>query len=147
MLILTRRVGETLMIGDEVTVTVLGVKGNRYVLVSTPLKKSLYIVKKSTSVSGLKKIPAVQLLSFPRLAFIVRRIPPAVVFFSFLLLFLLSRHPLFCFFIRRTSFFSLSLLNGRKGLFPVDKILFLPFFCRLIAREVCKRKKLSKKIV
>ncbi len=26
MLILTRRVGETLMIGDEVTVTVLGVK-------------------------------------------------------------------------------------------------------------------------
>ena len=29
MLILTRRIGETLMIGDEVTVTVLGVKGNQ----------------------------------------------------------------------------------------------------------------------
>jgi carbon storage regulator len=29
MLILTRRVGETVMIGDEVTVTVLGVKGNQ----------------------------------------------------------------------------------------------------------------------
>ncbi|HIG92340.1 MAG TPA: carbon storage regulator CsrA [Methylococcaceae bacterium] len=29
MLILTRRVGETLMIGDEVKVTVLGVKGNQ----------------------------------------------------------------------------------------------------------------------
>jgi carbon storage regulator len=29
VLILTRRVGETLMIGDEVTVTVLGVKGNQ----------------------------------------------------------------------------------------------------------------------
>ena len=29
MLILTRRVGETLMIGDEVTVTVLGVKGSQ----------------------------------------------------------------------------------------------------------------------
>lgn len=29
MLILTRRVGETLMIGDKVTVTVLGVKGNQ----------------------------------------------------------------------------------------------------------------------
>lgn len=29
MLILTRRVGETLMIGDDVTVTVLGVKGNQ----------------------------------------------------------------------------------------------------------------------
>ncbi|GGX99680.1 carbon storage regulator [Litchfieldella qijiaojingensis] len=29
MLILTRRVGETLMIGDDITVTVLGVKGNQ----------------------------------------------------------------------------------------------------------------------
>ena len=29
MLILTRRVGETLVIGDSVTVTVLGVKGNQ----------------------------------------------------------------------------------------------------------------------
>lgn len=29
MLILTRRVGETLKIGDEVSVTVLGVKGNQ----------------------------------------------------------------------------------------------------------------------
>ena len=29
MLILTRRVGETVMIGDEVTVIVLGVKGNQ----------------------------------------------------------------------------------------------------------------------
>ena len=29
MLILTRRVGETLMIGDAIPVTVLGVKGNQ----------------------------------------------------------------------------------------------------------------------
>ena len=29
MLILTRRMGETIMVGDEVTVTVLGVKGNQ----------------------------------------------------------------------------------------------------------------------
>ena len=29
MLILTRRVGETVMIGDDVTITVLGVKGNQ----------------------------------------------------------------------------------------------------------------------
>jgi len=29
MLILTRRVGETVMVGEDVTVTVLGVKGNQ----------------------------------------------------------------------------------------------------------------------
>ncbi len=29
MLILTRRVGEALIIGDDVTITVLGVKGNQ----------------------------------------------------------------------------------------------------------------------
>ncbi len=29
MLILTRRIGETLMIGDDVTATVLGVRGNQ----------------------------------------------------------------------------------------------------------------------
>lgn len=29
MLILTRRVGESLIVGDEITVTVLGVKGNQ----------------------------------------------------------------------------------------------------------------------
>jgi carbon storage regulator len=29
MLILTRRVGEAIMVGDDITVTVLGVKGNQ----------------------------------------------------------------------------------------------------------------------
>jgi len=29
MLVLTRRIGEDLMIGDDVTITVLGVKGNQ----------------------------------------------------------------------------------------------------------------------
>ena len=29
MLILTRRIGETLMVGDDVTVTVLAIKGNQ----------------------------------------------------------------------------------------------------------------------
>jgi carbon storage regulator len=43
MLILTRRVGETLMIGDEVTVTVLGVKGNQVRIgVSAPRDVSVH---------------------------------------------------------------------------------------------------------
>ncbi len=43
MLILTRRVGETLMIGDDVTVTVLGVKGNQVrVGVSAPREVSVH---------------------------------------------------------------------------------------------------------
>jgi len=29
MLILTRRVGETLMVGEDITITILGVKGNQ----------------------------------------------------------------------------------------------------------------------
>lgn len=29
MLILTRRIGETLMVGDDVSITVIGVKGNQ----------------------------------------------------------------------------------------------------------------------
>lgn len=43
MLILTRRVGETLMIGDSVTVTVLGVKGNQVRLgISAPKEVSVH---------------------------------------------------------------------------------------------------------
>lgn len=43
MLILTRRVGETLIIGDEVTVTVLGVKGNQVRIgVSAPKDVSVH---------------------------------------------------------------------------------------------------------
>lgn len=43
MLILTRRVGETIMIGDNVTVTVLGVKGNQVrVGVNAPKEVSVH---------------------------------------------------------------------------------------------------------
>lgn len=43
MLILTRRIGETLVIGDEITVTVLGVKGNQVRLgMTAPKEVSLH---------------------------------------------------------------------------------------------------------
>jgi carbon storage regulator len=43
MLILTRRVGETIMIGDNVTITVLGVKGNQVRLgVNAPKEVSVH---------------------------------------------------------------------------------------------------------
>ena len=43
MLILTRRIGETLMIGDDVSVTVLGVKGNQVRLgINAPQEVSVH---------------------------------------------------------------------------------------------------------
>ena len=43
MLILTRRVGEALMIGDDITLTVLGTKGNQVRLgVSAPKDVSVH---------------------------------------------------------------------------------------------------------
>ncbi len=43
MLILTRRIGETLVIGDDVTVTILGVKGNHIRLgINAPKEVSIH---------------------------------------------------------------------------------------------------------
>jgi len=43
MLILTRRVGETIMIGDDIAVTVLGVKGNQVRIgVNAPKETSVH---------------------------------------------------------------------------------------------------------
>jgi carbon storage regulator len=61
MLILTRRVGETLMIGDDVTVTVLGVKGNQVRIgVNAPKEVSVHreeiyerIKKEQSGAAGL----------------------------------------------------------------------------------------------
>lgn len=56
MLILTRRVGETLMIGDEVTVTVLGVKGNQVRIgVNAPKEVSVHRQVKMRNVNRLGK--------------------------------------------------------------------------------------------
>jgi hypothetical protein len=52
MLILTRKVGETIMIGPDVTVTVLGVKGNQVRIGSTRRRTSPCTGKKSTSASS-----------------------------------------------------------------------------------------------
>ena len=50
MLILTRRVGEALMIGDDITITVLGTKGNQVRLgVSAP--KDVSVHREETPVS------------------------------------------------------------------------------------------------
>ena len=55
MLILTRRVGETLMIGDNVTVTVLGVKGNQVRIGVSGPKMWPCIAKKFMSAYEKKK--------------------------------------------------------------------------------------------
>ena len=64
MLILTRRVGETLMVGDDVKVTVLGVKGNQVRIgVNAPKdvavhREEIYerIRKENEAVSATKKV-------------------------------------------------------------------------------------------
>ena len=55
MLILTRRVGETLMVGDEVSVTVLGVKGNQ-VRIGVNAPKEIAVHREEiTNVFNVKK--------------------------------------------------------------------------------------------
>lgn len=62
MLILTRRIGETLNIGDDITVTVLGVKGNQVRLgVTAPTEVAVHreeiyqrIQKEKESAHGLQ---------------------------------------------------------------------------------------------
>lgn len=66
MLLLTRRIGETLMIGDDVNITVLGVKGNQVRLgINAPLsipvhREEIYLKIKEEEEQGgfyIKPIP------------------------------------------------------------------------------------------
>ena len=55
MLVLTRKIGEKVMIGDEVTVTVLGMFGNHVRLGITAPKTSACIAKKFGNESSMKR--------------------------------------------------------------------------------------------
>lgn len=60
MLILTRRVGETLMIGDEVSVTVLGVKGNQVRIgVNAPRHVSVHREEIYQRIQGEQQMPEI----------------------------------------------------------------------------------------
>lgn len=135
MLILTRRVGETLMIGDEVTVTVLGVKGNQVRIgVNAPKEVSVHREEIYQRIQAENPSSPVTKVSAPRCA--VRRIT-------------YRRFSLFCFSPApyRFSLPFAALVVWRYASVRADFLLInCPFcrFCTRIACEVCKRKRSRK---
>ncbi|MBA3536821.1 MAG: carbon storage regulator CsrA [Tatlockia sp.] len=61
MLILTRRIGETLIIGDDVNITVLGVKGNQVRLgINAPKDVSVHREEIYLRIQQEKETPGVE---------------------------------------------------------------------------------------
>ena len=72
MLVLSRKKNESIIIGENIVVTVVEVRGDKYGLVSTHRRKSRFIVKKSTKRLSVAKFQE------QRTPLSRRRLPPSL---------------------------------------------------------------------
>jgi len=75
MLILTRRIGEVLRIGDDVSITVLGVKGNQVRIGIDAPRMSPCIAKRSTSASSAKRVAHPSWMTKRSKVFLIQPLP------------------------------------------------------------------------